>query len=120
MINQIWPIYDVDQSGNLDQDETRRFVRQYMEASGFDEAEFKEDIFIEMFNEFDEDGSGLIEKDEMYDFIAKISGKSQKKKKLRKNSRSNSKPKGRSSQLSHQSQAISTPSPQKSILKKKI
>ena len=35
LIEQIWPIYDVDQSGTLDKQETRRFVVQYMETMGF-------------------------------------------------------------------------------------
>lgn len=31
--------------------------------------EFEDDIFDEMFNNFDKDGSGLIEKDEMHKFL---------------------------------------------------
>lgn len=86
MIEQIWPIYDEDNSGNLDIDETRKFVQQYMLAIGFNEDEFQEEIFLQMFREFDDDGSGLIEKDEMYHFIAKLTGKSKKKKNVKKRS----------------------------------
>ena len=77
IIEQIWPIYDVDCSGDLDKDETREFITQFMQAVGFDgDDNFQEDdVFDEMFKEFDADGSGNIEKEEMYDFIAKLTGK---------------------------------------------
>ena len=38
---------------------------------GFED-EFQDEIFDEMFESFDRDGSGQIEKHEMYDFIARI------------------------------------------------
>ena len=82
IIDQIWPLYDEDNSGNLDKDETRKFVKQYMEASGFNMEDFDDDIFEEMFIEFDEDGSGQIEKDELYNLLAKFMGKTKKKKKV--------------------------------------
>ena len=52
-----------------------------MEAVGFDEEEFQDDVYEQMFIEFDDDGSGVIEKQEMYSFIAKLTGKYSKKKK---------------------------------------
>ena len=44
--------------------------------------DFDDDIFEEMFIEFDEDGSGQIEKDELYNLLAKFMGKTKKKKKV--------------------------------------
>ena len=68
-----------------------------------------------MFESFDRDGSGQIEKHEMYDFIARITGKQAKKKQPRKRS---FKAKTRPATLSRdQSRGKSS---QKSSSKKKI
>lgn len=76
LINQVWLIYDKDGSGNLDKDETRLFIKEYMEQMGFEDT-FNEEVYSAMFREFDDDGSGVIEKKEMKDFIQKIMFKKQ-------------------------------------------
>ena len=48
LIDQIWEIYDTDNSGTLDQDETKQFMKQYMEMMGFQDR-FSNDVFQQMF-----------------------------------------------------------------------
>ena len=69
-IDDLWIKYDVDNSGELDKDETRLFVQETLageEGQEFDEAEFEE-----VFADFDKDGSGTIEKDEMAEFVKEL------------------------------------------------
>lgn len=60
--------YDVDGNGSLDFEETRKFMSQFMALVGSDIV-FDEDIFEQMFLQYDKDGSGLIEKHELFDVI---------------------------------------------------
>ena len=60
--------YDVDGNGSLDFEETSKFMSQFMALVGSDIV-FDEDIFEQMFNQYDKDGSGLIEKHELFDVI---------------------------------------------------
>ena len=66
VIDQIWDEYDADGSGDLDKEETRRFVA---EVAG---EEFDEEAFVRLFDEFDDDKSGTIEKGEMKQFISAL------------------------------------------------
>jgi len=53
-----------------------------MVAVGQDE--FDDDVFNQMFDDFDEDGSELIEKEEMHLFLKKITGQEKKSKNKKK------------------------------------
>ena len=72
-VDDIWAIYDVDNSGYLDKDETRNFVKKTLHDMS-DSGEFSEEDFDACFKEFDKDGSGTIEKDEMAEFIKNVAG----------------------------------------------
>ena len=72
-VDDIWAIYDCDNSGYLDYDETRSFVKKTLEEFTNSD-EFCEEDFKQCFKEFDKDGSGTIEKDEMAEFIKNVAG----------------------------------------------
>ena len=72
-VEDIWKEYDKDNSGALDKDETKKFVKNTL-ADMNDTGEFSEEDFEACFAEFDKDGSGTIEKDEMAIFIKKVAG----------------------------------------------
>lgn len=74
MIDQIWMVYDTDKSGALDEEETKVFVMDIMKTIGKDG--LTDEQFTQMFNGFDEDGSGCVEKGEMLDFILMLMGNS--------------------------------------------
>ena len=73
VVKEIWSEYDADNSGSLDKDETKLFVKNTLcemgDGKGMSDAEFER-----CFEEFDEDGSGTIEKHEMIHFIKNITG----------------------------------------------
>lgn len=46
-------------------------MRQYMQSQGFED-KFEKQIFENMFEEFDQDGSGKIEKQELKKFLASL------------------------------------------------
>ena len=64
LVNDIWGKYDVDNSGELDKDETRKFLTKILRDMNYRE-ELDDEDFDELFSEFDEDGNGTIEKEEM-------------------------------------------------------
>ena len=73
-VQEIWQEYDDDNSGSLDKEETRQFVKNTlgdMDAGG---KGMSDEEFEQCFIEFDEDGSGTIEKHEMIAFIRNITG----------------------------------------------
>ena len=72
-VDDIWRDYDEDNSGELDKDETKNFVFDTLKEMS-DDCQFNEDDFEKCFCEFDVDGSGTIEKDEMVLFIKKVAG----------------------------------------------
>ena len=51
--------------------ETRRFIRQYMKMIGF-EGVFKDDIFVEIFSEMDQDATGHITQDDLKDYLRNL------------------------------------------------
>ena len=71
-VDDIWDEYDKDNSGALDKDETKEFVKNTLSEMGIN-GEFETD-FDACFAEFDKDKSGTIEKDEMAVFIKKVAG----------------------------------------------
>jgi Ca2+-binding EF-hand superfamily protein len=61
-VEELWHLYDADNSGVLDKQETMTFIEDnYGEISG--------DVFDKIFTQFDADNSGTIEKSEIVDFI---------------------------------------------------
>ena len=59
VIDQIWDTYDVDRSGELDKDETKKFVKDTLgNLSGGDE--FSDEAFDEVFSTFDKDGKAIL------------------------------------------------------------
>merc|ERR1712238_585440 len=76
VVEDIWGTYDKDNSGALDKEETKQFVKDTLKemADGDDNDEFNEEDFNKCFEESDKDGSGTIEKDEMALFIKKVAG----------------------------------------------
>ena len=67
----MWDKYDVDDSGDLDQQETRKFVQDMMGNLGSAE-ELSDEDFDRVFATFDEDDSGTIEREEMVTFIKQL------------------------------------------------
>ena len=61
-------MYDTDGGGTLDKDETRRFVRDTLGNLGSGNR-FDEEAFLKLFEEFDADKSGTIDKAEMAQLI---------------------------------------------------
>ena len=72
-IDDIWKNYDKDNSGFLDKEETKEFVKNTLNEMG-ETGEFAEQDFEACFKEFDKDGNGTISKDEMKIFIKKVAG----------------------------------------------
>ena len=74
-ISWIWATYDVDNSGALDKEETKKFIKDTLGSLPSDNGgEFSEEAFGEVFATFDKDGSGTIEKGEMVTFIKQLLG----------------------------------------------
>ena len=67
LIDEIWDKYDIDNSGALDREETKRFVMETLSDLSDDGcvANFSDSEFDQCFAEFDKDGSGTIERSEM-------------------------------------------------------
>jgi Ca2+-binding EF-hand superfamily protein len=75
VIESIWDKYDVDGSGDLDREETRAFVLNMGNLVGSEGmGEISDEDFNDVFNMFDADKSGTVEKDEMVDFIKHFLG----------------------------------------------
>lgn len=72
IIEQIWVTYDVDNSGALDKNETKKFMQEMV--GNFSENGISDDDFEELFKNFDKDGSGTIDKDEMFTFMKSLLG----------------------------------------------
>ena len=72
-VDDIWTKYDKDNSGFLDKEETKAFVKDTMEEMS-DNGTWDNKEFEKCFQEFDKDGSGTIEKAEMTVFIKKVAG----------------------------------------------
>merc|ERR1719401_2880709 len=71
VIDQIWDTYDVDKSGELDKEETKKFVQDTLGNLGSGD-EFSQEAFDEVFQTFDKDNSGTVEKAEMVVFIKQL------------------------------------------------
>merc|ERR1711966_475891 len=65
-VDDIWAEYDKDNSGALDKEETKAFVKKTLcDMEGSDGGDFSEEDFDACFKGFDKDNSGTIEKDEI-------------------------------------------------------
>lgn len=72
-IDEIWKNYDKDNSGFLDKQEAKNFIKNTLSEMGED-GEFSEADFEACFREFDKDGNGAISREEMKIFIKKVAG----------------------------------------------
>ena len=72
LIDGIWSQFDKDNSGCLDKNETRAFMKSVLFHMG--EREFSEGDFNKFFLDFDSDKNGFITKSEMRAFIHKATG----------------------------------------------
>ena len=64
VIDQIWDTYDVDKSGALDKEETKKFVQDTLGNLGSGD-EFSDEAFDEVFATFDKDNSGYLNREEV-------------------------------------------------------
>ena len=78
MVEQIWDVYDADNSGDLDKEETWKFVKECLGNLGSC-GNLSQKAFDKIFITFDTDKSGTIEKSEMVDFIIEVLGGNLKK-----------------------------------------
>ena len=79
VLDEIWRNYNDDDNDILDKEEMERFIYITLIENGvrkYDDIEDlrKDDNFQRCFDEFDDDGSGTISKDELKDFIKQVSG----------------------------------------------
>ena len=75
VVEDIWDEYDKNNSGTLDKEETKLFVKKTLtDMSNGAGDDFSDEDFEACFKEFDKDGNGTIEKDEMAVFIKKVAG----------------------------------------------
>ena len=72
-VDDIWLKYDADNSGELDMVEAELFVRATINQLS-DNSEFTQEDFKIVFNSFDKDRSGSVDKKEMVKFIKKVAG----------------------------------------------
>ena len=71
-IKDIWDNYDADRNGTLEFGEAKKFLKDVMKESGIEELSTKE--LKNVFDDFDEDGSGGISKEEMLILIRMLTG----------------------------------------------
>ena len=77
VVVDIWDRFDEDNSGTLEEDETKEFIKNCIkELAGEDEeaaaliaAQFSDEDYDECFRRVDVDGSGSITQEEMLEFI---------------------------------------------------
>ena len=72
-VDEIWAEWDKDRSDTLDKAEMRGFVQQTLTRSGINK-EVTDEEFNQIFAQFDVDGSGMIERDEMAVFVKRMAG----------------------------------------------
>ena len=72
-VDDIWSEYDKDNSGFLDKEETKQFVKNTLNEMQ-DNNDFSETDFEACFLDFDRDGSGTVHRNEMAIFIKKVAG----------------------------------------------
>ena len=70
-VDDIWELYDTDQSGVLNKSQTKNFVIDTLKNLRPDD-KFSDEAFSDVFKSFDRDNSGNVEKKEMFYFIKHI------------------------------------------------
>lgn len=70
-MDEIWEEYDTDNSGSLDKNEAKRFIKNTL-TEFYDESDISDGDFEAAFHEFDKDGSGTIEKNELAVFVRRM------------------------------------------------
>ena len=74
-VDDIMKEYDTDNNGYLDKNEAKTFVEKTLGEMQADGAQgFSDDDFNACFNEFDKNGDGTIEREELAQFIKKVAG----------------------------------------------
>jgi Ca2+-binding EF-hand superfamily protein len=71
MVNEIWVEFDQDDSGHLDKEETRRFLKRIFDMVGL-KRNFDNDEFDDFFRSIDLTNDGKISKAEMKNFFNKM------------------------------------------------
>ena len=71
-LNDIWDNYDADGNGTLEYKEAKKFLKDVLKESGIDHIQSKD--LKKAFEDFDEDKSGAISKDEMKVLIRLLTG----------------------------------------------
>lgn len=69
-IEDIWITYDLDENGFLEKEETMAFLEDYM--SQHSTSQFNTNNFENVFKVIDKNKNGVIDRDEMKDFIKKL------------------------------------------------
>ena len=72
-VEKVWIIYDVDESGELEYDE----IKSYLKEMAFPHLEIADSELRAVFDTIDVDNSGSIDKSELLDFIRKLVQKHQ-------------------------------------------
>ena len=67
-VEKVWILYDLDNSGELEFDE----IEKYLKEMAFPHLTHSDDDLHKIFDEIDTDGSGAIDKQELYHFIKKL------------------------------------------------
>jgi Ca2+-binding EF-hand superfamily protein len=70
MIYNIFEKYDTDRSGSLSRKETLRLLNDILKSEGKKSASYS--LFDRFFNEFDENGDGVLSEEEMIEFVKKF------------------------------------------------
>ena len=69
LVDKLWDQYDVDLNGELDKDEVKELTKDVMTTVG---GQFNKEDFDRTFLEMDNDGNGVIEKEEMVQFLQNL------------------------------------------------
>ena len=78
VIDQIWENFDEDRNGELDKQETMKFVQNTLCHLGSNMTDLQAQATVDVvFDEFDADSSGTIDKEEIVLFIKRIIQKNQ-------------------------------------------
>lgn len=76
VVNNVWGKYDTDNSGELGKEEAMLFVQDSLGAMSGDKEKYKysQEDFDGFFKELDADGSGTVDKPEMFRFVKMVCG----------------------------------------------
>ena len=72
-VSDIWQSYDDDQNDSLDKQKIRQFVVDILKEVGVDESKMTDKDFDEIFGEIDAKCKGVVDQEDLYNFIKKVS-----------------------------------------------